>query len=80
MDRTYHGCAYAKVDGTCEIIGNGECCLVPTSRCFGKDHSEVDCCVKTRSMLKKRRSIQRVIFNRYFEKRLCNGFSLLNND
>lgn len=39
MDRIYHGCAYAKADGTRKVIGNGERCLVPTSRFVWKDPS-----------------------------------------
>ena len=57
MDRMYHVCAYATVDGTNKLIGEGNVCLIPTNRCFWKDASDVAMHVKTRSMTKKERSV-----------------------
>ena len=67
IDRIYHGCVYANVDGTNKLIAEGDACLIPTNTCFWKDASDVATHVKTRSMTKKERSVSLKGFNKYFK-------------
>ena len=66
-------------NGTRKIIAKGNLCLVPTKRCFWKDPSEVDSCVKTRSMTKRKRCVSRAVFNRYLKEKVSLGFDFLDN-
>ena len=48
MAQIYHGCMPKNADGTNEILGPGEKCLVPTDKCFLKDTQDIkNCGVKT---------------------------------
>ena len=70
MAQIYHGCMPKNADGTNEILGPGEKCLVPTDKCFLKDTQDIkNCGVKTRSHAKKESTVSSNACRNYIEQK-----------